>query len=54
MIYNDFLVSSQTEDGAAAAHSKRQKPRHISVQGLRILLLHMADELPAILAWRYV
>ncbi len=28
---------------------KRLKPRHIAVQGLRILLLRMADELPRIL-----
>ncbi|MEJ5207189.1 hypothetical protein [Denitratimonas sp. CY0512] len=27
---HDFLVSSQTEDGAAAAHFKRQEPRHMA------------------------
>ena len=28
-----------------AGNPKRLKPRHIAVQGLRILFLHMVDEL---------
>ena len=33
-----------------AGYPERLKPRHIAVQGLRILLLHMADELVRIVA----
>lgn len=32
-----------------AGSPERLKPRHIAVQGLRILLLHMVDELRKIL-----
>lgn len=33
-----------------ACSPERLKPRHIAVQGLRILLLRMVDELPKIVA----